>query len=824
MSLVIPLQECIARPPTDRSFGLLEHLLAVARGCGSPTGSPDHKLAFLAGLAHDAAKAARDWQEYIRSAASPPPRSPSTDRKPSTPHQGPPHAPLGAALFAFWAHQLLPIWAPDRSQRECLFDLLVDWTRLIYNHHGQLDDLDPDGPPWHRSFSVRSLADRLSTCDAQALDALVRQHFPEYSGSLDRFPQWLDSFANCWRRHCRVVRPDLLRNSDPSSSALRLPDLGARLVYADRSHAALWRPSHFSPRRARRAIARFQRYCSYLARRDSDRRAHPHLVEKRAHLQSAALDAYRRSPDDLFYALLLPTGYGKTLAGLRVALEAIHSGRCKRLIYVAPYISILSQAAAVLHQATSLPVVTHHHLSILASTASPATDWQAEDHQPYDLLDSWQTPILATTFNQLFRALFPQRAQDCLRIPALDRAFLFIDEPQILQPSVWAPFLRALHCLARQRLCQVLFTTATLPPLDPLGIQVRHLTDPVSPICPRYRISFLDHQLTADHVARQTLDLFRRTGSVAVILNTIRDALDVFRRLLTLAPASHRSFFFLSSLMLPAHKHRVLARLRKRLRLALPTAVVCTQILEAGVDLSFRSLLRALPVFPSLVQAAGRANRHAHDPDPAHVLTFPFLRADDPDSPTDTRPFVYRDPVARNVTDHLLQTSHHLLETNIPQLLDSFFRQCWQQNDHTASFQCFQHAASGAWSALANLQPFGDDIPKASVFLPFAHRFFDPSLLAHLSSFQATSAAHVLSLYLDRSTHMPFHRRKHLSALIQQCTVPVPLRLADTIARPVQDIPWLYTLRRPFRYDKKTGLAHALAPHLDDSDTSLTLL
>jgi len=62
------------------------------------------------------------------------------------------------------------------------------------------------------------------------------------------------------------------------------------------------------------------------------------------------------------------------------------------------------------------------------------------------------------------------------------------------------------------------------------------------------------------------------------------------------------------------------------------------------------------------------------------------------------------------------------------------------------------------------------------VFLPFAHRFFDPSLLAHLSSFQATSAAHVLSLYLDRSTHMPFHRRKHLSALIQQCTVPVPLR------------------------------------------------
>ena len=97
------------------------------------------------------------------------------------------------------------------------------------------------------------------------------------------------------------------------------------------------------------------------------------------------------------------------------------------------------------------------------------TDLQREDHQPYDILDTWQAPIVATTFNQLFRALFPARAQQCLRIPALDGAFLFIDEPQIVTPpsgrlscGPW-PWWSAATA-------QALFCTATLPPvIDGLG-------------------------------------------------------------------------------------------------------------------------------------------------------------------------------------------------------------------------------------------------------------------------------------------------------------------------------------------------------------------
>src|SRR5690242_4748147 len=106
--MVIPFGDCVARPDLDgMRFPLPTHLEAVAGGCGRADGSPQERLAFLAGLLHDAAKGAEDWQQYIRSGGRI--------------RRGPPHAPLGAALFAFWAEDLVPRWAGgDRALKRNL--------------------------------------------------------------------------------------------------------------------------------------------------------------------------------------------------------------------------------------------------------------------------------------------------------------------------------------------------------------------------------------------------------------------------------------------------------------------------------------------------------------------------------------------------------------------------------------------------------------------------------------------------------------------------------------------------------------------------------
>lgn len=807
--MVIPFADCVARPDADGvRFGLPEHLEAVARGCGRPDGSPEERLAFLAGLLHDAAKVAPEWQRYIRGGTK----------------KGPPHAPLGAALFAYWADDLVSGWAGgDRARRRSLLDLALDWTRVVYDHHGGLDDLGPD-PPWSTGTGGVGMPDLFTTLDQAGLTEFVRRFFPE-ARDLSGFPAWLDAVDDRWRSRWQFDRDGLLREARRNrpgddvplaAEGLRLARLGAILVFADRAHVADWVPEEFPPADAAVACDALEatlrtRAVEALA----EKQANPELVAARGRLNAAALAGYRARPDATVFALLLPTGFGKTLAGLRVALEACRSGRCRRIVYVAPYLSILSQAAKEIADAAGLDVFVHHHLT--AATL--------EDHQPYDPLDTWQAPVVATTFNQLFRALFPARAQQCLRRPALDGAFLLIDEPQIIGKEVWNLFLRALAVASRGQGCQALLLTATLPPADAgLGFMpvelVRRIDMGALPD-DRYVIHAAVGEWDAEKTATEARRRFQKGGSVAVILNTVRDACDVYRRV---AGAGDRRWRFLAAAMLPGHKAKVIADLRRMLKprkdgkKRRPVGVVCTQVLEAGVDLSFDSLLRALPIFPSAVQAAGRANRHGAAKGPAEVVVFDYRR----DGGKDSRHFIYDSEQARRTTDVVLAAAVPLREHDVPAALDRYFRDLWAAEPVTAPLARFERSARGEWSALAGLTPFdGDDAWRVEVFVPHADgdRFLLPRMARLLYRFAPDGPAQLLARLVDpafRSTLKDRRDRKRLFALVRQFTVTVPRKVAERVAAPT-GLDWLRVLDDPASYSDETGLAHLLGEESADA-------
>jgi CRISPR-associated endonuclease/helicase Cas3 len=828
--VVMRLSDCIARPAKagEDPFRLVAHLEAVAAGCGDKSGTVEEKLAFLAGLAHDAAKAAADWQDYITSDGG--------IRK------GPPHAPLGAALFAFWAEKLLPFWEPDRRKREAWHDLTLDWVRMIYRHHGALDDLDHH-PPWVDAGAAEEHAPRrlLGTCDKAGLDALVQSHFPEYCGRLDEFGAWSDTKCDRdWHYRQHNARSNLVRQwkkeGTEDSRALRLADLGAKLIFADRRHAAEWEPDVFAREAVEESIRQHAKHCQQETKQARMNGADESLVRAREQLQAEALETYSRHPDQHVFTLLLPTGYGKTLTGLRIGLESLRTGECNRLIYVAPYLSILSHNAKVIERATNVPVFLHHHLSILAMGDDPKKakeDRQGDDYQPYDLLDTWQAPIIATTFNQLFRALFPARAQECLRIPALEKAFIFIDEPQIVDAKVWCAFLRAMAVVGSSRQCQILLCTATLPPpQDGLG-QVRAipLTGSVGSAVSRYVIHSQEEPWTASRVAETARAKLEDRGSVAVILNTVRDAVDTYQRL---AGQENPDWFFLAAMMLPGHKADRIREIEKRLkpknssptRVPEKTGVVCTQVLEAGVDLSFRSLLRARSIFSSVAQAAGRANRHGEGHE-AEVLVFSFIRDDGKDS----RRFVYKDKVTTTNTDAILASHPSLTESQLAGVLEEYYRRCWEQNPRTTSLQWFAEAALGKWSALAGLDPFGGDYPQVDVLIPGAEFYLREEYRARLLEFKTDTADGLVERSLDPALRYKlglhdrklwFQARKRLNALLRQFTVAVPKKLGDRIAEPIPGCDWLWRLSNPNAYSQHTGLAHHLT--VEDEPTGGTTI
>ncbi len=92
---------------------------------------------------------------------------------------------------------------------------------------------------------------------------------------------------------------------------------------------------------------------------------------------------------------------------------------------------------------------------------------------------------------------------------------------------------------------------------------------------------------------------------VLAIVNTRSHAQSLFR----LSPDSGANFH-LSALMCPAHRDKVFATARNRLRDGLPVRLISTQLVEAGVDIDFPQVYRAIAGIDSIAQAAGRCNRN----------------------------------------------------------------------------------------------------------------------------------------------------------------------------------------------------------------------
>ncbi|MEX1026450.1 MAG: CRISPR-associated endonuclease Cas3'', partial [Candidatus Paceibacterota bacterium] len=436
--MVVPFAQCVARPDEGETRHLLiHHLVRVANAAGAPDGSTNDRLAFLAGLLHDAAKCHVEWQEYI---------DPTTSRK-----KGPPHSPMGAALFTFAAERLIPIWHSDRQERLVARDRMLNWLMAINGHHGRLGDFHGMSLPWMKILSRYSVRNLAAGCDLAGVFELVQRSFPEFQAVAEEFTDWLDDFDRSWVKLVVNIRPKVLERNTPHELAMRFPLDVSRLIIADRIDAGSLADDYLQQPAAVEAIKSHSLYCNQQATEAIVKGASPEMVELRSTIQHDALGKYRECPRDRFFTLLLPTGYGKTLTSLRIALESVVVGVSKRIIYVAPYLSILSQAANQLATATRIDVFQHHHLSLaaMASNGVEATDdgqaaFSSDSDDDFEILDTWKFPILATTFNQFFRALFPARAQHTLRIDAVRKSFIIIDEPQIIDIGVWNLFLRAL--------------------------------------------------------------------------------------------------------------------------------------------------------------------------------------------------------------------------------------------------------------------------------------------------------------------------------------------------------------------------------------------
>lgn len=306
------------------------------------------------------------------------------------------------------------------------------------------------------------------------------------------------------------------------------------------------------------------------------------------------------------FRLTVPTGGGKTLSSLGFALRHAITHGLRRVVVAVPYTTITEQTAGVYRAALGgdQSVLEHH------SAIDPAQiDEQTEGGLWGRLAsENWDAPVVVTTTVQLFESLFARSTSKCRKLHRLAGSVIIIDEAQVLPPHLLEPILDALRTLCARYRTTVVICTATQPAFDDApGFRGLAGVTEIAPDPPalfhalrrvRYEVP-TGEGWSWERVA----DEMRTAESALAIANTVGDSLELFNVL------DDSSAFYLSTLLCGKHRRQVLDEIRRRLRDGEGCRLVSTQVVEAGVDLDFPLVLRALGPLDRIVQAAGRCNR-----------------------------------------------------------------------------------------------------------------------------------------------------------------------------------------------------------------------
>lgn len=320
------------------------------------------------------------------------------------------------------------------------------------------------------------------------------------------------------------------------------------------------------------------------------------------------------------FSLTVPTGGGKTLAGLAFALHhAARHGR-RRIVYAIPYTSIIEQTADVFRAIFGDDAIVEHH-------SAAEVDESREDHRARLACENWDAPIIVTTNVQLFESLFSARTSRTRKLHSVVDSVVILDETQLLPPDFLQPLLDAINGLARHYGVTFLLSTATQPALASTrwfdgalrGLDgVREVIEnPARVYAQLRRVDVTMPEDLAKPVSwPEIADALSRHGSVLCIVNSRRDCRELHR---LMPPGT----IHLSALMCGQHRAEVIARLKQMLHHGQPVRVVSTQLVEAGVDLDFPVVYRAIGGLDSIAQAAGRCNREGRLPRGQMVVFVP---------------------------------------------------------------------------------------------------------------------------------------------------------------------------------------------------------
>lgn len=599
-----------------------------------PEGEYLSDLVGICGLTHDFGKYTSYFQDKL----------PPKKQKPPVEEYGH-HAFVSALLGAFVTRSRYPAH-PEAA-------LLV--YLAIHRHHGHLvtptevlprgsklsDAPDFDGVEAHLGRGLRAVHEQLKNIRDRSADLVLEEMrslgIPEAREFLEQ-ERWWEALGELRRSHDYLVRSS---SDEPTASRRywRQLLLFSALIDADKHvSAAAGSEATAEGSRPRRAIppSLVDQHIAGFKTNPEAGKTERRLNEIRRAVYSEAVDAVEQVPLEGLHpgilSLTAPTGSGKTLTAFGCALrlrERVRRerGYLPRIIYALPFVNVIDQNFEVVEKvlkrhadyelSPSSYLLKHHHLAPQAYRENQ----DITNDEALLLTESWESEIVVTTFVQLFESLVTNRNRRLKKLHNLAGAIVVLDEVQSIPYEQWKLVEYTLTTLTEHLGCTVLQMTATRPRILPGARELLDRPEKHFKGLSRTTIVPKSDVRTVEDLQVFCVELIEEGSSLLVVLNTIGDAVSLYRKLRerpSLDPYREdirqdthdtRPLVHLSTNLTPWQRAYRVRMLREWMELGVNPIVISTQVVEAGVDLDFDVVVRDRGPLDSIVQVAGRCNR-----------------------------------------------------------------------------------------------------------------------------------------------------------------------------------------------------------------------
>ncbi|MCW4008923.1 MAG: CRISPR-associated helicase Cas3' [Candidatus Bathyarchaeota archaeon] len=355
--------------------------------------------------------------------------------------------------------------------------------------------------------------------------------------------------------------------------------------------------------------------------------------------------------------LKAPTGIGKTKLFLDIASKLCRLNNYRRIFYFSPLLALTEDFEDKLQLTVddTDKILIYNHAFIGSLHEHEDESPVIPDSKEYFLRESFNYELIVSTTQRLLMTLYSDEAADKMKLAAFRDSMLIVDEVQLIPKFLLPNMVDMLSAVTGKLNAHVLFVSATVP----------YTLSSVEAVKTPVEVENEYLNATLKRIVQKPLDINELTcdSRTLVMVNTRRKALALYKKLASLSPV------YITAGLTKKHRRQLVKSIRSG-----PVLAVATQVLEAGVDISFNHIYREAAPLDSIAQTLGRLNREAESNVTSELVIF---TVDDDPAPYDSLEMKLSAKYLRQIHD----------TGDLYRLLPSYYRELSENHEVTRKRQ-----------------------------------------------------------------------------------------------------------------------------------------